>query len=199
MCSVLSDFLRPHELYPARLLCPWNFPDKNTGVGWHFLLQGIFPSQGSNPCLLHWQADSLPLHHLESPSTVSHDWNSMVSWLILPYSVKITYQVKWADVLIEVLKAKSTSGLRSHMIILLDDDITLSRVHTAFLSTSLDNLNFNRRLLVMMLFTIFLGQKAIIILEGLWWYIKEATGDHRGKRLMFSWAFQNLQVPISFI
>ena len=46
---------------------PWNFPDKNTGVGYHFLLQGIFPTQGLNPylfCLLHWQADSLPLHHL---------------------------------------------------------------------------------------------------------------------------------------
>ena len=39
-------------------------PDKNTGVGCHALLQGIFPTQGSNPylfCLLHWQADSLQL------------------------------------------------------------------------------------------------------------------------------------------
>ena len=51
---------------PARLLCPWNFPGNNTGVGCHFFLQGIFPTQKSNPCLLHWQADSLPLHHLES-------------------------------------------------------------------------------------------------------------------------------------
>ena len=45
----------------ARLLCPWYFPGKNTGVGCHFLLQEIFPTQGSNPhllCLLHWQADS---------------------------------------------------------------------------------------------------------------------------------------------
>ena len=43
---------------------------KNTEVGCHFLLQGIFPIQGSNPCLLyllHWQADSLPLSHLASP------------------------------------------------------------------------------------------------------------------------------------
>ena len=32
----------------------------------HFLLQGIFPTQGSNPSLLHWQRDSLSLHHLES-------------------------------------------------------------------------------------------------------------------------------------
>ena len=39
------------------------FLDKNTGVGCHFLLQGIFPTQGSNLHLLgllHWQADSLP-------------------------------------------------------------------------------------------------------------------------------------------
>ena len=36
----------------ARLLCPWGSPGKNTGVGFHFLLQGIFPIQGSNPCLL---------------------------------------------------------------------------------------------------------------------------------------------------
>ena len=52
-----------------RLLSPWDSPDKNTGVGCHFLLQGIFPTQGSNSCLLcllHWQADSLPLSHLGS-------------------------------------------------------------------------------------------------------------------------------------
>ena len=64
---VTSDSLWPHRLLPARLLCLWNFPGKNTGMGCHFLLQGIFPTQGSNPHLLHllhWQADSLPLHHL---------------------------------------------------------------------------------------------------------------------------------------
>ena len=65
--SVMSDSLWPHGLYPARLLCPWNFPGKNTGMGCHFLLQGIFLPQGLNPCLLHWQVDSLPLCHLESP------------------------------------------------------------------------------------------------------------------------------------
>ena len=37
---------------PVRLLCPWNFSSKNTGEGCHFLLQGIFPTQGSNPWLL---------------------------------------------------------------------------------------------------------------------------------------------------
>ena len=44
-----------HPVEPARLLCPWNFPDKNTGVGCHLLLQGIVPTQGSNPHLLLWR------------------------------------------------------------------------------------------------------------------------------------------------
>ena len=44
----------------ARLLCPWNSPGKNTGVGSHSLLQGIFPTQGLNLGFLHWQVDSLP-------------------------------------------------------------------------------------------------------------------------------------------
>ena len=44
-----------------------NFPGKNTGVGCHFLLQGIFLTQGSNLSLLPWQADSLPQCHLGSP------------------------------------------------------------------------------------------------------------------------------------
>ena len=42
-------------------------PGKNTGVGCHFLLQGSFPTQGSNPGLLPWQVGSLPLSHLGSP------------------------------------------------------------------------------------------------------------------------------------
>ena len=42
-----------HGLLPARLLCPWDFPGKNIGMGCHFILQRIFPTQGSNPRLLH--------------------------------------------------------------------------------------------------------------------------------------------------
>ena len=48
----MSDSLRPNGLQPARLFCPWDFPGKNTGVGCHFLLQRIFPTQGSNLGLL---------------------------------------------------------------------------------------------------------------------------------------------------
>ena len=61
-------FLRPHGLQPTRFCGPWNFPGKNIGVGCHFLLQGIFLTQGLNLCLLHWQVDSSPLSHQGSPS-----------------------------------------------------------------------------------------------------------------------------------
>ena len=56
-----------HRPQPTRLLCPWDSPGKNTGVGCHFLLQGIVPTQGSNPGLPHCRTlkgetvpDSLP-------------------------------------------------------------------------------------------------------------------------------------------
>ena len=64
MCVSRIRLLWPHGLKPSRLLCPWNFPGKDTGVGCHALLQGIFLTQGLNPCLLcllHWQVGSLPL------------------------------------------------------------------------------------------------------------------------------------------
>ena len=65
-CLTLWD---PMDCKPARLFCPWYFPGKNTRVGYHFLLQGIFLTQGLNLrllCLLSRQADSLPLCHLGS-------------------------------------------------------------------------------------------------------------------------------------
>ena len=61
--SVMSDSLRPHGLQTARLLHPWDFPGKNTGVGCHFLLQGIFPTQGLNPGLSHGRQTLYCLSH----------------------------------------------------------------------------------------------------------------------------------------
>ena len=58
--------LQPHVEQPARLLCPWDSPGKNTRMGCQVLLQGIFLTQGSNPGLLRWHAGSLPLSHLGS-------------------------------------------------------------------------------------------------------------------------------------
>ena len=49
--SVASDLLWPHGLQPTRLLCPWDSPGKNTGVGCHALLLGIFLTQGLNSAL----------------------------------------------------------------------------------------------------------------------------------------------------
>ena len=60
VCPQSCLTLRPHGLYPVRLLCPWKFPGNNIGVGYHFPLQGIFLTQGSNQLLLHLQADCFP-------------------------------------------------------------------------------------------------------------------------------------------
>ena len=73
----------PMDCRPARLLCPWDFPGKKTGVGCHFLLWGIFLTQGSNPsllCLLHRQAESYccATHKKLQTDSVS-SWRSSVS------------------------------------------------------------------------------------------------------------------------
>ena len=81
-CSVVSHSLWPHGLLPARFFWPQKFPGKNTRVGCHFLLQKIFLTQGSNPCLLrllHWQADSLPLCHLGSASS---EYSGLKAWTL---------------------------------------------------------------------------------------------------------------------
>ena len=73
--SVMSDSLQPHGPWSTRILCPWHSQGKNTGEGCHALLQGIFPTQGSNPRLLrllHWQVSSLPLVSPGKTPDLSH-------------------------------------------------------------------------------------------------------------------------------
>ena len=53
IASVVTNSVRPYGLQPSRLLCPWDSLGKSTRVSCHDLLQGIFPTQGSNPGLLH--------------------------------------------------------------------------------------------------------------------------------------------------
>ena len=65
---------------PARLLRPWDSPGKNTGVGCHFLLQGIFPTQGSNSHL-----DSLPLGHLGRPNFADLLKKMRFSWILIKF------------------------------------------------------------------------------------------------------------------
>ena len=67
----MSKSLQPCGLQPTRFPCPWDSPGKNTGMSCHLLLQGIFLTQGQNPCLLcllHLQAGSLPLAPPEKPT-----------------------------------------------------------------------------------------------------------------------------------
>ena len=66
--SVVSDPLQFHELYLARLLCPWNSLGQNTRVSSCSLLQGIFPTQGSKPHLPHCR---WILYHLSHQGTIS--------------------------------------------------------------------------------------------------------------------------------
>ena len=66
--SVVSNSLRFRGLEPARLLCPWDFPGKHTGTDSHSLLQGIFPTHGSNPSLLPCKQILYHLSHQRSPS-----------------------------------------------------------------------------------------------------------------------------------
>ena len=87
----MSNSLWPYWLEPARLLCPWDSPGKNTGVGCCTLLQGIFLTQGLNSCLLkilycrwilyHWATGETPsLSHL-TPNTGL--WESVIVFLKL--------------------------------------------------------------------------------------------------------------------
>ena len=97
--SVMSNSLQPHGLYSQRnspdqdkvkvvqsclTLCepmncsPWNSPGQNTGVGSLSLLQGIFPTQGSNPGLPHGRRILYQLSHKGSPR--------MLEWVAYPFS-----------------------------------------------------------------------------------------------------------------
>ena len=81
--SVVYSLPRPYGLQPARLLCPWDLPGKNTEVGCHFLLQEIFLTQGLNPCLWHCR---WILYHRSS-------WEALYSFISLFPSLtfSITY------------------------------------------------------------------------------------------------------------
>ena len=66
--KVKVDSLRPHGLLPTRLPHPWDFPGKSAGLDCHFLLQGIFPTQESNPGLPHC---GQTLYHLSQQGACS--------------------------------------------------------------------------------------------------------------------------------
>ena len=87
--AVVSDSLQPSRPQLARLLYPQDSSGKNTGMGCHFLLQGIFLTQRSNQhllALLLWLADSLPLAPPEKPQQYyNHFSRSVLSDSLRPH------------------------------------------------------------------------------------------------------------------
>ena len=81
----MSNSFRPHGLYR-----PWNSPDQNTGVGNLSLLQGIFPTQGSNPGLLHYRQILYQLSHKGSPR--------IQEWVAYPFSSGSSQSRNWTGV-----------------------------------------------------------------------------------------------------
>ena len=85
VAKLCPTLLRPHGLYPTRIHCPCDSPSKNTGLGCHFLLQGLLLTQGSNLHLLgllHWQADTCQSHQW-SPLKMISEVKLRHSWLNL--------------------------------------------------------------------------------------------------------------------
>ena len=95
VASVVDDSLWHHGLLPFRLLCPWDFPGKNIEVGCHFLLQGIFLTQGLNLHLLHWQTESLPLSCQRSPGYLY-----IYSSLMATHSSTVAWKIPWTGSLV---------------------------------------------------------------------------------------------------
>ena len=103
--SVMSDFLSPFGLLLARLLCLWDSPGKNTGVGCHARLQGIFPTQGWNLCLLRLLHGSLILYllghrgrqwlRISPPLT---PWQPLIRFLFLWFCLRMTLQREFPTV-----------------------------------------------------------------------------------------------------
>ena len=93
-CSVMSNSLQPH---------PWDSPGENTGMGCHFLLQGIFLIQGSNLSLwhlLHWQPDTLLLTHL----------GSSLATINAPQSLRTLHQGDFTDCSCKLCQPTSPSA-----------------------------------------------------------------------------------------
>ena len=68
VASVGSNSMWLYGLQPARHLCPWDSPSKNTGVGCHALLQGIFPTQRLNSGFLHCRQILYQLSYWPNPA-----------------------------------------------------------------------------------------------------------------------------------
>ena len=76
LVAQLCPTLQPQGVKPSRFLCPWNSPGKNTGMGCHSLLRGIFSPQELNLSLLHCR---LILYHLSHQGSFKWNMNLLYS------------------------------------------------------------------------------------------------------------------------
>ena len=105
--SVMFNSLWPHGLYS-----PWNSPGQNTGVGNLSLLQAIFPTQGSNPGLLHCRRILYQLSHNGSPrilGCVAYPFSREMLWIHgstqgLLHCRRILYQLRYQGIPVELLR-----------------------------------------------------------------------------------------------
>ena len=96
--QVVSDSFETYGLWPTRLLCAWDFPGKNTGGGCHFLLQGIFSTQGSNPgfshcghALYHLSHQGSPRRHGATINAILFTYAEEISWPFYLNYLKISF------------------------------------------------------------------------------------------------------------
>ena len=127
--SVLQDSL---QLEPAGLLCPWNLPGKNTGMGCHFLLQGIFSNPGTGSshllCLLHWQADSLPLAPPSKPRVNKlHMTSVQFSQSLSPVRLSATTWTPALQAILSITNSRSLPKLMSIESVISSNHLILCR------------------------------------------------------------------------
>ena len=91
ICSVTQSCptLWPHGLQHTRLLCPWNSPGQNTGVGSRSLLQEIFPIQWSNPGLLDCRQILYHLSHQGSPLYINAMYLSIYQLIVMWFCLSV--------------------------------------------------------------------------------------------------------------
>ena len=97
----MSDSLQPSGLQPTRLLCPWDSPAENTRVGSHSLYQGIFPTYGSNPCLLQCRQILCHLSYQRS-QIIKEEKANIVILLIADCCDNISWIICWNKIQISL-------------------------------------------------------------------------------------------------
>ena len=112
----VSNSLQHHGLHS-----PWNSPGQNTGVGSLSLLQGIFPTQESNPGLLHCRQILYQLNHKGSPR--------ILDWVVYPFSSRSSWLRNWTWVPTPVLLPRKSHGRRSLVFRGRKESDTTERLH----------------------------------------------------------------------